>query len=54
MKEDSDLKFAVGDRVKFALRNGKIEEGLARAVILTTKGPVLNVRLGRRAIWPRQ
>lgn len=46
MKNDPDLNFEVGDRVKFALRNGKIEEGLVRAVIHTTAGPVLNVSFG--------
>jgi hypothetical protein len=43
MKERPDLKFEVGDRVKFVLRSGKIEEGVVRAVIQTTAGPVLNV-----------
>jgi hypothetical protein len=33
-------KFEVGDRVKFVLRNGKIEEGVVRAVIQTTSGAV--------------
>ena len=28
MKGDQDLKFEVGDRVKFVLRFGKIEEGV--------------------------
>jgi hypothetical protein len=46
MKDNSDLKFEVGDRVKFVLRNGKIEEGVVRAVVLTTAGPVLNVSFG--------
>jgi hypothetical protein len=45
MKDNSD-KFEVGDKVRFALRNGKIEEGVVRAVILTTTGPVLNVSFG--------
>jgi hypothetical protein len=44
--KNSDLKFEVGDRVKFILRSGKIEEGVLRAVILTTAGPVLNVSFG--------
>jgi hypothetical protein len=30
---DSNLKFEVGDRVKFVLRNGKTEEGVVRAVV---------------------
>jgi hypothetical protein len=46
VKNNPDLKFEVGDRVKFALRNGKIEEGVVRAVILTTKGPELNISFG--------
>jgi hypothetical protein len=37
MKNSPDIKFEVGDRVKFVLPNGKIEEGTVRAVILTTK-----------------
>jgi hypothetical protein len=45
MKDNSE-RFVVGDRVKFALRNGKIEEGVVRAVILTTKGPELNISFG--------
>ena len=36
----------VGECVKFALRNGKIEEGVIRAVILTTEGPELNISFG--------
>jgi hypothetical protein len=47
MRKDSpDQNFEVGDCVKFVLRNGKIGEGVVRAVILTTKGPVLNVSFG--------
>jgi hypothetical protein len=46
MKNDPDLKFEAGDRVKFVLRNGKIEEGVVRAVIWTTAGDVLNVSFG--------
>jgi hypothetical protein len=47
MKKDSrDQQFFVGDRVKFALRNGQIKEGVIRAVILTTKGPELNMSFG--------
>jgi hypothetical protein len=41
-----ELKFEVGDRVKFVLRSGKIEEGVVRAVIQTTSGAVLNVAFG--------
>jgi hypothetical protein len=46
MKKDPDLKFEVGDRVKSVLRSGKIEEGVVRAIIQTTKGAVLNVSFG--------
>ena len=46
MPNNSDPKFAVGDRVKFVLRSGKIEEGTVRAVIQTTTGAVLNVSFG--------
>ena len=45
-KDNPDQKFEVGDHVKFILRNGKIEEGVVRAVTLTTSGPVLNVSFG--------
>jgi|HubBroStandDraft_4_1064222.scaffolds.fasta_scaffold5243102_1 hypothetical protein len=31
-----DPKFEVGDSVRFVLRNGKVEEGVVRAVIQTT------------------
>jgi hypothetical protein len=44
--EKPRVTFMVGDRVKFALRNGKIEEGVVRAVILTTKGQELNTSFG--------
>jgi hypothetical protein len=46
MKNRPELKFEVGDRVKFALRNGEIEDGIIRGVIQTTAGPVLNVVFG--------
>jgi hypothetical protein len=45
MKDNSE-KFEVGDRVKFVLRNGKVEDGTVRAVIQTTAGTVLNVSFG--------
>jgi hypothetical protein len=32
MKDNLELKFEVGDRIKFVLRNGKVEEGVVRAV----------------------
>jgi hypothetical protein len=44
--KNPDLKFEVGDRVKFVLRSGKIEEGTVRAVIQTTGGVVLNISFG--------
>jgi hypothetical protein len=40
--------FEVGDRVKFVLPNGKIEEGTVRAVIPTTTGSVLNIAFGAK------
>jgi hypothetical protein len=46
MKNNPDLKFEVGDRIKFVLRSGKVEEGVVRAVIQTTAGPVLNLSFG--------
>jgi hypothetical protein len=53
MKNVPDQKFEVGDRVKFVLRNGKIEQGVVRAVILTTSGPVLNVSFGPNPVTVR-
>jgi hypothetical protein len=44
MKSNPDSKFEVGDRVKFVLPNGRIEEGTA--VIQTTKGATLNIAFG--------
>jgi hypothetical protein len=46
MKKDPGQKFEVGDRVKFVLRNGTVEEGVVKAVILTTKGAELNISFG--------
>jgi hypothetical protein len=43
---DLNLKFEVGDLVKFVLRNGKIEEGVLCAVIKTTAGVQLNIAFG--------
>jgi transcription antitermination factor NusG len=43
----SDLKFEVGDRIKFVLRSGKIEEGVVKAVFETTTGVQLNVSFGK-------
>jgi hypothetical protein len=46
MRKTQTKKFEVGDRVKFVLRDGKVEEGVVREVIQTTSGPVLNVSFG--------
>ena len=46
MKHNLDLKFEVGDRVKFVLRSGKVEDGVVRAVIPSTSGIMLNVSFG--------
>jgi hypothetical protein len=46
MKHNLDLKFEVGDRVKFVLRSGKVADGVVRAVINTTSGIMLNVSFG--------
>jgi hypothetical protein len=32
MKINSDLEFEVGDRIKFALPSGRIEEGIVKSV----------------------
>jgi hypothetical protein len=42
------LKFEVGDRINFVLPNGKIEEGVVKAVFETTAGPRLNVAFGAK------
>jgi hypothetical protein len=47
MKNTPDLKFEVGDRIKFVLPNGSIEEGIVKAVFETTKGVQLNVAFGK-------
>ena len=44
--KNQDLKFEVGDRIKFVLPSGKIEEGLAKAVFETTTGTQMNVAFG--------
>jgi hypothetical protein len=46
VENNPDLKFIVGDRIRFVLRSGKIEEGTDRAVIQTTAGAELNVAFG--------
>jgi hypothetical protein len=46
MKHNLDLKFEVGDRVKFVLRSGKVADGVVRAVINTTSGIMLSVSFG--------
>jgi hypothetical protein len=48
MKNTPDLKFEVGDRINFVLPNGKIEEGVVKAVFETTAGPRLNVAFGAK------
>jgi hypothetical protein len=42
-----DPKFEVGDRIKFVLPSGKIEEGVVKAVFETTAGMQLNVAFGK-------
>jgi hypothetical protein len=44
--KNSDLKFEVGDRIKFVLPSGRIEEGIVKAVFQTTAGVQLNVAFG--------
>jgi hypothetical protein len=48
MKNDPEPAYEVGDRVKFVLPNGKIEEGVVKAVFETTAGPRLNVAFGAK------
>ena len=48
MRNNQDSKFEVGDRINFVLPNGKIEEGVVKAVFETTAGPRLNVAFGAR------
>jgi hypothetical protein len=47
MKNSPDLQFEVGDRIKFVLPSGKIEEGIVKAVSPTTRGAQLNVAFGK-------
>jgi hypothetical protein len=47
VKEKSDLKFEVGDRIKFVLASGSIEEGIVKAVFQTTADAQLNVAFGK-------
>jgi hypothetical protein len=47
MKDNPDLEFEVGDRIKFVLRSGSIEEGIVKAVFETTGGTQLNVAFGK-------
>jgi hypothetical protein len=44
---DPDLKFEVGDRVKFVPRLGHVEEGVILAVFETTAGTELNLAFGK-------
>lgn len=43
LKNNSDLKFAVGDRIKFVLPSGTIEGGTVKAAFEKTTGTQLNV-----------
>jgi hypothetical protein len=50
--ENSSMKkpeptFEVGDRIKFVLPSGSIEEGIVKAVFETTSGIRLNVAFGK-------
>jgi hypothetical protein len=45
--KNPDSKFEVGDRIKFVLPSGSIEEGVVRAVFETTGGIQLNVAFGK-------
>jgi hypothetical protein len=47
MKNNPDLKFAVGDRIKFVLHAGSIEEGIVKVVFEKTSGTQLNVAFGK-------
>jgi hypothetical protein len=51
MKNNPDLKFAVGERIKFVLPSGSIEEGIVKAVFEKTTGTQLNVAFGSKT-WP--
>jgi hypothetical protein len=42
-----DLKFEVGDRVKFFVRLGHVEEGVILTVFETTAGTQLNIAFGK-------
>jgi hypothetical protein len=42
-----DLKFEVGDRVKFFARLGHVEEGVILTVFETTAGTQLNIAFGK-------
>jgi hypothetical protein len=41
-----DVKYEVGDRVKFVARLGHVEEGVVLAVFETTGGTELNIAFG--------
>ena len=45
--ENGDLKFKVGDRVKFVVRHGHLEEGVILAVFETTAGTQFNIAFGK-------
>jgi hypothetical protein len=42
-----NLKFEVGDRVRFVPRLGHVEEGVILAVLETTAGTQLNIAFGK-------
>jgi hypothetical protein len=42
----SHQKFEVGDKVKVVLCSGSIQEGIVKAVLVTTAGVQLNVAFG--------
>jgi hypothetical protein len=49
MKNHPDQELPrVGDRIKFVLPNGKIEEGVVKAVFNTTAGTQFNVAFGAK------
>jgi hypothetical protein len=49
MKDNHEPKIEVGDRIKFVLPNGKIEEGVVKAVFETTTVTQMNVAFGAKS-----
>jgi hypothetical protein len=45
-KKDKDKPVAVGDRVQVNLHNGKLEEGIVKAIITRTDGLHYQIDLG--------